>query len=55
MRTPTASWIAFAIAAETPNVPVSPTPFAPNGPLSWRASTMSFTKTGGTSRMPGIL
>src|SRR5206468_4237290 len=29
-RTPTASCIALAIAGETPKVPVSPTPLAPN-------------------------
>ena len=33
MRTPTASWMALAIAGETPNVPDSPSPLAPNGPV----------------------
>src|SRR6185295_13030347 len=36
-RTPTASWIALAMAGETPKVAVSPTPLAPNGPLCWTA------------------
>jgi hypothetical protein len=31
-RTPTASWIALAIALATPSIPASPMPLAPNGP-----------------------
>ena len=31
--TPTASWIAFAIALATGRIPPSPPPFAPNGPV----------------------
>src|SRR5688572_21038237 len=39
MRTPIASCTAFAIAGETPNVAVSPTPFAPKGPVRCSATT----------------
>src|SRR5580692_7314614 len=54
MRTPTASWMALAIAGDTPNVPDSPSPLAPNGPDCCSASTKTFS-IGGMSRMPGIL
>src|SRR5215475_10913915 len=54
-RTPTASSMALAIAGDTPKVAVSPTPFAPNGPLCCSASTTSFSMTAGTSKIPGIL
>src|SRR5437868_934138 len=40
-RMPTASWIALAMAGETPKVEVSPTPLAPNGPVSCVAVTNS--------------
>src|SRR5258708_36575437 len=40
-RMPTASWIALAMAGETPKVEVSPTPLAPNGPASFAAATNS--------------
>src|SRR5258708_2401965 len=53
-RMPTASWIALAIAGETPKVEDSPTPLAPNGPDSCAAVTRS-DSIGGTSRKPGIL
>ena len=52
--TPTASCIAFAIAGETLNVPLSPTPFAPKGPPRSPASTITFS-IGGMSKKPGIL
>src|SRR4029077_14432454 len=48
-RMPTASWIALAMAGETPKVEVSPTPLAPNGPVSCVAVTNS-DSIGGTSR-----
>src|SRR5580704_10063617 len=54
MRTPTASWMALAMAGETPKVPDSPSPLAPNGPECCSASTKMFS-IGGMSRMPGIL
>src|SRR3954447_5281450 len=54
-RTPTASSMASAIADATPNVELSPTPFAPNGPLLCTESTVSRPMTGGISCMPGIL
>src|SRR6202012_4606978 len=54
MRTPTASWMALAIAGDTPKVPDSPTPLAPNGPVCCSALTNSLS-IGGTSPMPGIL
>src|SRR5258708_542143 len=53
-RMPTASWIALAMAGETPKVEVSPTPLAPNGPVSCAAVTNS-DSIGGMSRKPGIL
>ena len=37
----------MAIAGETQNVAVSPTPLAPNGPFAWMASTASFSIDGG--------
>src|SRR5688500_2227147 len=55
MRTPTASCTALAIAGDTPKVPVSPTPFAPNGPLLCSATTASLLMLAGRSRKPGIL
>src|ERR1700689_3300187 len=54
IRTPTASWMAWAIAGETPKVPDSTSPLAPNGPECCSASTNTFC-IGGISRMPGIL
>src|SRR5580704_14914748 len=54
MRIPTASWMALAIAGDTPKVPDSPSPLAPNGPECCSASTNTFS-IGGMSRMPGIL
>src|SRR5262245_37125796 len=54
-RTPQASSIALAIAGDTQNVAVSPTPLAPNGPFDWLAATVSFSITRGTSSIPGIL
>src|SRR6516225_1379910 len=54
-RTPQASSMALAIAGDTQNVAVSPTPLAPNGPFDCWASTVSFSITGGTSSIPGIL
>src|SRR5215471_6378053 len=54
-RTPQASSMALAIAGDTQNVAVSPTPLAPNGPFDCWASTVSFSITRGTSRIPGIL
>src|SRR6516165_4334135 len=54
-RTPQASSMALAIAGDTQNVAVSPTPLAPNGPFDCWASTASFSITRGTSRIPGIL
>src|ERR1700722_4055268 len=53
-RTPAASWMGLAIAGETPKVPDSPSPLAPNGPECCSASTKTFS-IGGMSRMPGIL
>src|SRR5687768_9292935 len=55
MRTPTASCTAFAIAGETANVAVSPTPFAPKGPVRCSATTASLTMLAGRSSRPGIL
>jgi len=46
--------MALAIAGDTQNVAVSPTPFAPNGPIDRYESTVSFS-IGGTSRIAGIL
>jgi len=40
-RAPLASRIAFATADDTPNVPDSPNPLAPNGPLRYSAITRS--------------
>src|SRR6202008_3484649 len=54
MRTPTASWMALAMAGETPKVPDSPSPLAPNGPECCSALPKTFS-IGGMSRMPGIL
>src|SRR5678815_1499859 len=54
-RTPTASWMALAIAGETPKVAVSPTPLPPKGPLRCSATTASFVITSGRSKNPGIL
>src|SRR5882672_10528415 len=54
-RTPIASWIAFATAGDTPKVAVSPTPFAPNGPVRCSATTASLTISPGRSSSPGIL
>src|SRR6266508_1573308 len=54
-RTPQASSMALAIAGDTQNVAVSPTPLAPNGPLDKYDSTASFSITCGTSRIAGIL
>src|SRR6516164_4939799 len=54
-RTPQASSMALAIAGDTQNVAVSPTPLAPNGPFDCWASTVSFSITRGTSSIPGIL
>src|SRR5207237_3751277 len=53
-RTPTASWIAFAMAGDTAKVEDSPTPLAPNGPVSCDELTTS-DSISGTSRNPGIL
>src|SRR5271156_3057733 len=50
MRTPMASWIALAIAGDTPNVPDSPSPLAPNGPVCCSAVTSSLS-IGGMSPM----
>src|SRR5438105_10329615 len=55
MRTPIASCTALAIAGDTPNVAVSPTPFAPKGPVRCSATTASLTISVGRSRSPGIL
>jgi hypothetical protein len=38
-RTPIASWTALAIAGDTPKVPDSPRPLAPNGPFVCSAAT----------------
>src|SRR2546423_6475950 len=54
-RTPQASSMALAIAGDTQNVAVSPTPFAPNGPIDRYESTTSFSIACGTSRIAGIL
>src|SRR5262245_14370715 len=54
-RTPQASSMALAIAGDTQNVAVSPTPLAPNGPLDRYDSTASFSITCGTTRIAGIL
>src|SRR5581483_8087948 len=53
MRTPTASSMALAMAGDTPKVPDSPSPLAPNGPLCCSASTSSLV-IGGISAMPGM-
>src|SRR6185369_9390278 len=54
-RAPQASSIAFAMAGEAQNVPLSPTPLAPNGPFDCAVQTASFSIRAGTSRREGIL
>src|SRR5262245_6604061 len=53
--TPMASYRALAIAGDGLKIPVSPTPFAPYGPLLCGTSTMAALRSRGTSRSPGIL
>src|SRR6058998_2945265 len=55
MRTSIASYSAFPIAGDTQNMPVSPTPLAPNGPCLCGTSTSSPVRSSGRSSIPGIL